>query len=71
MDNKQVKRKYNNQTEDSRLRGDLIPSVVKMRPFQKPDFVCAAPGQKGVGSVLGDGSQMFPPGRVCCKIKKK
>lgn len=56
-----MKRKYNNQTEDSRLQGDLIPSVVMVRPYKKPDFVCAAPGQKGVGSDLGGGSQMFPP----------
>lgn len=60
-----MKRKYNNQTEDSRLQGDLIPSVAMVRPYKKPDFVCAAPGQKG-GGVPGDGSQMFSPaGRVC------
>lgn len=56
-----MKRKCNNQTEGSRLRGDRIPGVVKMRPYKKPDFVCAAPGQKGVGSVLGGWQPDVPP----------
>lgn len=75
MGNKQVKWNENTITRQ-KIQGYkvicLIPTVVKMRPYKKPDFVCAAPGQKGVGSVLRAGSQMFPPaGQVCCKMKQK
>lgn len=75
MGNKQVKWKENTITRQ-KIQGYkvicLIPTVVKMRPYKKPDFVCAAPGQKGVGSVLRAGSPMFPPaGQVCCKMKQK